>query len=63
MRITPATKLRDVDVATIAEIAEAVATSELCRIKLFDKRVALDAPARHRSFIPLPPRRLEAPAS
>lgn len=62
MVVRAAADLNDEDVAAIAEIVEAAATGKPYRVKLFDKKAALDALARHLRMFPLPPRQPDEPA-
>ena len=62
MVVKAAVDLNDEDVAAIAEIVETAATGKPYRVKLFDKKAALDALARHLSMFPLPPRQHGEPA-
>ena len=63
MQVKPTAKLLDEDVAAIAEIVETADTHKPYRIKLYDKKAALDALARHLSMFPLPPRQPEGKTS
>jgi phage terminase small subunit len=56
--IKPLEKLNDDDVAAISEIVPGIGSGHP-RIKLYDKKAALDAIARHLGMFPLPPRRHE----
>lgn len=55
--------LDDADAAAISEITEAGAGSGNYRVKLYDKKAALDAIARHLGMFVRPPRRQEASAT
>ncbi len=52
-------ELSDDDVAAIAEIVPGIGSGH-SRVKLYDKKPALDAIARHLGMFPLPPRHREA---
>src|SRR6266851_3194490 len=54
MEVKPSKDLSDDDVAAIAEIVEAAATGKPYRIKLDDKKAALDAIARYLGMLPKP---------
>ena len=54
-------ELSNDDVAAISEIVPGIG-SDHSRIKLYDKKAALDAIARHLGMFPLPPRHHEAAA-
>ena len=54
MEVKPSKDLTDDDVAAIAEIVEAAATGKPYRVKLFDKKPALDAIARYLGMLPKP---------
>jgi hypothetical protein len=54
--------MSDDDVAAISEIVPGIG-SDQSRLKLYDKKAALDAIARHLGMFPLPPRRHEAAAA
>jgi hypothetical protein len=52
MQVKPAKDLTDDDVAAIAEIVEAAGTGKPYRVKLYDKKAALDAIARYLGMLP-----------
>jgi hypothetical protein len=54
MEVKPSKDLTDDDVAAIAEIVEAAATGKPYRVKLYDKKPALDAIARYLGMLPKP---------
>ena len=51
-------ELSDADVAAISEIVPGIGSGH-SRVKLYDKKAALDAIARHLGMFPLPPRHHE----
>jgi len=53
MKFKPAEKLDEEDVAAIAEIVESAKEGRPYRVKLYDKKAALDAIARYLGMIPL----------
>jgi hypothetical protein len=57
--IKPLEKLSDEDVAAISEIVPGIGEGP-SRVKLYDKKAALDAIARHLGMFPPPPRHHEA---
>jgi hypothetical protein len=62
LRIKSLDDLSDDDVAAISEIVPGIG-SDHSRVKLYDKKAALDAIARHLGMFPLPPRHHEAAAA
>ncbi len=54
MEVKPSKDLTDDDVAAIAEIVEAAGTGKPYRVKLYDKKAALDAIARYLGMLPKP---------
>ena len=58
LRIKPLEAMSDADVAAISEIVPG-SDPEHSRIKLYDRKAALDAIARHLGMFPLPARREE----
>jgi hypothetical protein len=58
LRLKPLAEMSDSERASIAEISK-TATGEGVRVKLYDKKAALDALARHFGLFPLAPRRHE----
>ncbi len=61
LRIKSSQEMSGEDVAAISEIVSG-ADPGRSRVKLYDKKAALDAIARHLSMFPLPPRRHEGEA-
>ena len=56
LRIKPLNEMSDADVAAISEIVPG-SDPEHSRVKLYDRKAALDAIARHLGMFPAPPRR------
>ncbi len=56
LRIKPLDQMTDADLAAICEIVPG-ADPEHSRVKLYDRKAALDAIARHLGMFPAPPRR------
>jgi Terminase small subunit len=54
MEVKPSKDLSEDDVAAIAEIVEAAGTGKPYRVKLYDKKAALDAIARYLGMLPKP---------
>lgn len=54
MEVKPAKDLTEDDVAAISEIVEAAGTGKPYRVKLYDKKAALDAIARYLGMLPKP---------
>ena len=54
MEVKPAKDLTEDDVAAIAEIVESSGTGKPYRVKLYDKKAALDAIARYLGMLPKP---------
>lgn len=59
LRVRPLEELSPDDRAAIAEISTAGTSGGELRVKLYDKKAALDALARHFGLFPLAPKRLE----
>jgi len=55
MEVKPAKDLTEDDVAAIAEIVEAAGTGKPYKVKLYDKKAALDAIARYLGMLPAKP--------
>jgi hypothetical protein len=62
LEIKPAGQLSDADVAAVSEIVPGTGSGH-SRVKLYDKKAALDAIARHLGMFPLPPRHREDEAA
>jgi hypothetical protein len=61
-RFKPLDAMSDADIAAISEIVPGTDPKHP-RVKLYDRKAALDAIARHLGMFPLPARRQEAPAA
>lgn len=59
LKVKPDVDLTDDDVAAVSEISSPAAGTGGVRVKLYDKKAALDAIARHLGMFPLAPRRRE----